>query len=1517
MPRRSGDALVGTAASAYDVTAYDSNRIAGGVVKTPPFEAVMMARRSAVSLAALLAVSAPSFTCTAAAGTERTLGFEARVAAQEAIERVYYSHQIGSSRSFEQAVPREILERKVRTYLGQSAALERFWGTPVTAEMLRAEALRVAGDTRFPDRLRQIYRALGDDPFLVEECFVRPVLVDRLARNFFAYDPRFHAAARREAAELNRLLASGALDPAADHPRRRESEVRRMRSAPEARSVPAPPGDREERALLRADSEYRRERALAPAEVSGVGEVREAREAFEVRVLLEESADAFRLAEYAVPKTSWDAWWMEAHPSLDAEAVQSASAAAGPLPEPGSRRPGAAAARPTATGDAAATSICVPDDTWDNASFDASTVPTARQGHSAVWTGSLVIVWGGTDAFGKVDTGARYDPLTDTWTPVSVLNAPEGRTDHPAVWTGAEMIVWGGVITAFPYRTNTGARYDPAADVWVPVSTSGAPEARAYHTAVWTGSRMIVWGGHSGDPVDTGGVYDPATDSWTPVSTVGAPTARAYPTAVWTGAEMIVWGGVTAAFPYRTNTGARYDPAADVWVPTATSGAPEARALHTAVWTGSRMIVWGGSGVSGFLKTGGRYDPATDSWTLTSTVGAPSPRYLHPAIWTGSRMIVWGGSDGAPYETNTGGLYDPATDLWTTTATLGAPSPRVSHTAVWTGSRMIVWGGGVDPYGYPTNTGGRYDPATDSWTPTSTEPSLSPRSVPAVWTGSLMIVWGGGSLVSGDRYDPLLDAWTPTSLTGAPAVLSGHTAVWTGSLMIVWAGGGGRYEPISDTWMPVSAVGAPYSRRYHQAVWAAGRMIVWGGEGNAGEWDSTGGRYDPESDSWQPTSLLDAPLPRKDFAAVSTGSRMLVWGGDDGTRGTETGGLYDPANDTWTPTTFVGAPGGRRYHAMVWTGSRALVWGGRGVHAFPYPLLDSGGAYDPATNSWTPLSSANAPAPREEHTAVWTGSRMIVWGGYTDDFPYQTDTGGRYDPEADVWVPTATSGAPDARGFHAAVWTGTHMLVWGGQGDRVYNTGGRYALGHADDLDEDGYSICAGDCDDADATRHPVAAETCDGRDEDCDGLVPPGESDLDADGALACLDCDDSDPLRFPGNAEPCDAVDNDCDGNSDGHSTACGLGACVAAGVCSGGIDSCVPGAAGSETCNGLDDDCNGLLPASEADVDGDGWSACGGDCDDAYFHTFPGAGERNDARDNQCSGDPGDGLVDELQGSIGFTVPSNPSRLCWPGQFPAWSYEVARSNSPAFPGGCERTRVHATCLDDPDLPASRTALYYLVRPIEPHAGSYGSGSSGSERAGVCAVEVDCDDGIDNDGDGKVDCADPACLGHDGCRWVELEFSDLAGDGIPTAAIETFFSKLPALPTDHIRFWVHEDGLPNFMWCSERADFYREQYLGLAATNGIAVSGAWNKWYREYPPNIYDILWQGPSTSGNENWYGDDCVGSYSWCSEVGLGGRIPGVAPAETGVCEVFETLTCGGPASRISIAVGDSFPWGCGP
>ena len=79
-----------------------------------------------------------------------------------------------------------------------------------------------------------------------------------------------------------------------------------------------------------------------------------------------------------------------------------------------------------------------------------------------------------------------------------------------------------------------------------------------------------------------------------------------------------------------------------------------------------------------YSNTGGRYNPSTDTWTATSTTNAPHCRADHTAVWTGTEMIVWGGADSyAAHIFNTGGRYNPSTDSWTATSTINAPPARV------------------------------------------------------------------------------------------------------------------------------------------------------------------------------------------------------------------------------------------------------------------------------------------------------------------------------------------------------------------------------------------------------------------------------------------------------------------------------------------------------------------------------------------------------------------------------------------------------------------------------------------------------------------------------------------------------------------------------------------------------------------------------------------------------------------------------------------------------------------------
>jgi hypothetical protein len=254
-------------------------------------------------------------------------------------------------------------------------------------------------------------------------------------------------------------------------------------------------------------------------------------------------------------------------------------------------------------------------------------------------------------------------------------------------------------------------------DTWTATTTANAPVAQLYHTAVWTGSEMIVWGGAGNGLFNSGGKYNPSTNGWLATSTTSAPSPRRSHTAVWTGTDMIVWGGDEINDDF--NTGGRYNPSTDSWAATNIGNAPTARSGHTAVWTDSEMIVWGGSDVNfNFFNSGARYNPGTDGWVATNTANAPSGRYDHKAVWTASEMIVWGGIDQFDNDVDTGGLYCAQSGASTPTPTPTATfTPTPTSTATYT------------PTPTPTATFTPTPTATFTPTPTSTA-TYTPTATP-------------------------------------------------------------------------------------------------------------------------------------------------------------------------------------------------------------------------------------------------------------------------------------------------------------------------------------------------------------------------------------------------------------------------------------------------------------------------------------------------------------------------------------------------------------------------------------------------------------------------------------------------------------------------------------------------------------------------------------------------------------------------------------------------------------------
>ena len=65
-----------------------------------------------------------------------------------------------------------------------------------------------------------------------------------------------------------------------------------------------------------------------------------------------------------------------------------------------------------------------------------------------------------------------------------------------------------------------------------------------------------------------------------------------------------------------------------------------------------------------------------------STVGAPDPRTAFSEVWSGTEMIVWGGRNNTGFtQLNTGGRYNPVTNTWRATNVTNAPFCARAHAA--------------------------------------------------------------------------------------------------------------------------------------------------------------------------------------------------------------------------------------------------------------------------------------------------------------------------------------------------------------------------------------------------------------------------------------------------------------------------------------------------------------------------------------------------------------------------------------------------------------------------------------------------------------------------------------------------------------------------------------------------------------------------------------------------------------------------------------------------------------------
>jgi N-acetylneuraminic acid mutarotase len=304
--------------------------------------------------------------------------------------------------------------------------------------------------------------------------------------------------------------------------------------------------------------------------------------------------------------------------------------------------------------------------------------------------------------------------------------------------------------------------------------------------AVWTGTRMIVWGGASvdGGVYGDGASYDPSTRSWQrlPASPL---RPRSDPAYVWTGRQLFIWGGAVVGDKVVSD-GATYDPSNRTWhrLPALPGGS---HAQARAVWTGDRVVLF--TATEGMRTTQVDvhvYNPDRDTWTTLAAIHITQTNLLDVSVLVGGdQLYAW-----LPVETiDRSGLrpgddafvYHSADNSWARTSLLPVQGPYSVGQALWTGDHVVFEPNGLecDCGGTPgESTGYWVDPRSDAVDALPARPSADSSTF--TWTGSAILATGGSRIAG---WDPATNRWSELA---RPPYQGGAVQVWTGTRLVIW-----------------------------------------------------------------------------------------------------------------------------------------------------------------------------------------------------------------------------------------------------------------------------------------------------------------------------------------------------------------------------------------------------------------------------------------------------------------------------------------------------------------------------------------------------------------------------------------------------------------------------------------------------------------------------------------------------------------------------------------------------------
>lgn len=962
----------------------------------------------------------------------KKLTLEERANYKFKIEEVYQKHR---SNGNDFKLPDfEFFLKEAEKDIKYTNALELFFNYKIDEEKLQGEIERIVENTRQPQVLKEIFAALENDPEIIAEVYARDILSERILENLYYNDDKFQKDLRDLVqSEIKKVKYAIDLKNLSGKYIETTVKVKNKNGLPEKNTMEFNKNEFEN-FLNFLSKKFNKidERKFADGtflEIGKISKIVEDRESIRVTGILDKGRDYIKICTAYWEKKRFQKWWEEIEDKIPTYLKLNKGNFKIPQIRNNSCR----------------------DDTW----YKLPGPPDERYNSASLVFGNYFTIWGGlSDDLIPLNTGLRYNITSDSWSEISTTNAPTARKDFMYCTTLQHMYIWGGRDADGNYL-NTGAHYNSYNDTWQTIVPVGnVPSGRRGGVLVYSGyvSGLILFGGENASgKLNDLYYYSFITSRWIFNYTLNPPSPRSNATGiVYTSGDdyLLVWGGKDSS-NNPLGDGKKFSVASNSWQTIASAPPGNARYDYSILLSGDKALIWGGIGSGNNpLNTGLIYNFTANNWTPMSSSGL-SGRYGHSAVLVDSNnMIIWGGTNLQSAYFNDGKKYSISGNSWIDIPE--GPSGRAFHAAGFSGGHMFIWGGknNFDVLG----SGAKYNVSGNTWT------SLYDGGAPTArydygitWTGTEVVIFSGCFpgfyYEDGKKYNLSNDTWS--SIADSTEVIEGRALpafyYWpSGQSIIVWGGSkdfgvtqlgdGAIYNISSNSWTyidPNDDPDTPSPRSYFASAWdpTSEKMYVWGGYTNDEPYYANDGAiYDPanSTDPWQPIPIDDnTPSERAMVLGVWTGSKFIVWGGEDINWETlNTGGIYDPISQSWTPTSITNAPNPRAFHLAKYIDTGMAIWGGDDY----LQVLNDGGILN-SSNQWSSFPSENAPEARTTHSGNWNGRDLFIWGGSNYDNHF-FNNGARYDLSS--FTPVSTTGAPKGKANFEIIWTDGYFFVWGG-----------------------------------------------------------------------------------------------------------------------------------------------------------------------------------------------------------------------------------------------------------------------------------------------------------------------------------------------------------------------------------------------------------------------------------------------------------------------------------------------------